>query len=69
MLSGLLGVVGTMNTAYGKSVKKIAPEIDQKTVKVAVKSNADFGIDLYKKIAEDNKGKNIFILLAMFLIV
>ncbi|MDP7019921.1 MAG: serpin family protein, partial [Pirellulaceae bacterium] len=60
VLSGVVSLTTSMGSLDGTSGELLSAELDKAPTKVAVKSNSDFALDLYKQLAKENAGENLF---------
>lgn len=60
ILAGAVTLTNALGSATAGAHGLLAAEPEQPPVEVAVQSNTDFAIDLYKQLASENDGDNLF---------
>ncbi len=61
VLSGLVTLTGTLGSVDGTAGDLLAAEPDKPPTKLTVDANGDFGFDLYRQLAAENEGQNLFL--------
>jgi serine protease inhibitor len=60
VLAGVVAMSNPHGAVTGQAGQLLAADSDKAPVNHAVKASGDFAFDLYKQLAKDNKGKNLF---------
>ena len=60
VLSGVVTLTTAVGCVAGRPGDLSAAEADQPSTKLAVQANSDFAFDLYKQLAKENEGQNLF---------
>lgn len=61
VLSGIVTLANALGSVTGEANDLLAAETDAKPVKTTIKANTHFAIDLYRALALENEGKNLFL--------
>lgn len=60
VLSGIVALMTSAGSVEGAEGELLTAESDQSPVKVTVQANSDFAFDLYRRLAKQNDGGNLF---------
>jgi serpin B len=60
VLSGVVTLTTALGSVDGTAGDLLAAEPDKAPTKLAVQANSDFAFQLYKQLAQENQGKNLF---------
>lgn len=60
VLSGIVSLATSVGSVDGGEGELLTAKAEQLPVKVTVKANSDFAFDLYRRLAKDNDGSNLF---------
>ena len=59
--NGVIALTAAIGTVEGQPGDLLAAEPGQAPTKIAVEANSDFGFDLYRQLAIENEGENLFV--------
>ena len=60
VLAGAVALSNSLGSVTGQANDLLAADAGQAPTKLAVKANSDFAFDLYKQLAKENAGRNMF---------
>jgi len=60
VLAGVVALTNASVTVTGRADDLLAAQTGAKPTKLAIRANSDFAMDLYKQLAKENEGKNLF---------
>lgn len=60
VLAGVVTLTNPLGSVTGHANDLLAAESEKAPTQLTVQSNSDFAIDLYKQLAKENQGKNLF---------
>ncbi len=60
VLAGVVTLTNAMGSVTGNANDLLAADSEQSPSKYTVQANSDFAIDLYRRLAKENKGGNLF---------
>jgi serine protease inhibitor len=61
VLAGAVSLANSLGTVTGGPGRLLAAEPERPPVEVAVKANSAFAVDLYRQLAKQNPGRNVFL--------
>ena len=60
VLAGVVTLVNAQGSVTGQANHLLAAEAGKAPVNQAIQANSDFAVDLYRQLAKENRGKNLF---------